>query len=125
MRPKLIKINKVELIPAQYDGNNGSGCTPIFNKVVVKTDTIPEQTSGGIHMMEDMRERMDLSVNTGVVVEVGESAFKGMPGAPVAGDRIVMEKYAGELLYTSDGGVYRLVEDKSIGGIMKKEPAHV
>ncbi len=109
-------------------GENRSGWQPIGDYVLVRPDTIARKSSGGVELPDDIAERMQLAAITGVIVECGDDAFfwnadrtrKFMGYAPIPGDRIIFEKYAGKPIIGEDGISYRILEDKSIGGIQRK-----
>jgi co-chaperonin GroES (HSP10) len=128
MQPKLVKQMHVEYVPAPYLGANRSGWSPIGDYVLVQPDAIAMKSSGGIELPDDIAERMQLAAITGVIVECGEEAFKWNAdrtrpyegSKPQAGDRVIFEKYAGKPILGEDGITYRILEDKSIGGIKRK-----
>ena len=82
---------------------------------------------GNIHMPEDVRERAQLSGSTGVVIEIGDDAFKwnfdrSRPWSgyrPQPGDRVYFDRYAGKEIKGSDAHTYRLMDDKCVGGVQK------
>ena len=128
MEPKLIKTVHAEYQPARYNGVNVSGWSPIGDYVLIKPDSVAHKTTGGIELPEEIKERMELASITGVIVECGSEAFKwnadrtrpfgGNPPGP--GTRVIFEKYAGKPILGVDGENYRILDDKAIGGIMKK-----
>lgn len=129
MQPRVLKQFKVEYLPAIYMGKNRSGWSPIGDYVLVRPDAIAKKTSGGVELPEEIAERMELAAITGVVIECGSEAFKwnadrtrpfaGDPPKP--GDRVIYDKYAGKPITGNDGVNYRILEDKSIGGIEKRD----
>lgn len=129
MQPKVLSIKRAEYIPAPYMGSNQSGCTPLGDRVLVRPD-IAASKVGELHIPDDIRDRAQLSGSTGVVIELGEDAFRwnfdrSRPWQgyrPVAGDRIYFDRYAGKEILGEDGQTYRLMDDKCIGGVQKKEP---
>lgn len=127
MQPKVLKQFQVEYIPAPYMGKNTAGWSPIGDYVLVRPDLIARKSSGGVELPDDLADRMELAAITGVIVECGDEAFKWNADRtrpfegykPKAGDRIIFEKYAGKPILGEDGGNYRILDDKSVGGIKK------
>lgn len=128
MEPKLIKQVHAEFTPARYNGVNAAGWSPIGDYVLVKPDTVENKTSGGVEIPEAVVERMELAAMTGVIVSLGDDAFRWnadrtRPFAgerPAEGTRVIFEKYAGKPILGDDGENYRIMDDKAIGGIRKK-----
>lgn len=128
MEPKLLKTIHAEYVPARYNGVNASGWTPIGDLVLIKPDDIAQKTSGGIELPQEIAERMQLASVTGVIVDVGDDAFRwnmdrSRPWEgykPKPGDRVIYEKYAGKPILGEDGEHYRFMDDKCIGGISNK-----
>lgn len=129
MQPKLVRVDRVEYIPAPFMGNNKSGFQPIGDNVLIRPDIAASKTSGGIELPEDQVERIQLSASTGVVVECGDGAFvwsadrtRPFEGyKPRPGDRIAFAKYAGQVITGHDHVQYRLMEDKAIGGVKRNQ----
>ena len=128
MEAKVLKQFQVEYEPPRYNGFNASGWQPLGDNVLVKPDVTRRKTVGGVELPDDLADRMDLMSITGVVVALGDDAYKWnadrtRPFAgvkPKEGDRIIFEKYAGKVITGEDGDSYRILEDKSIGGVKIK-----
>lgn len=121
-QPKLLKTNVGSYVPAVWSGENESGYLPMNDNVLV----MPDKTASvqrGIHLPEDVRERQDMAAETGVVVAIGPGAFVFDSGydwvgyKPRVGDRIYMERYAGQLVRGKDGASYRLMSSRCIGSV--------
>jgi co-chaperonin GroES (HSP10) len=129
MQEKLLRTIHCEYQPAMYLGANFSGWTPIGDYVLVRPDDVARKTSGGIDLPDDLAERMQLAAITGVIIECGDEAFRWNADRtrphegykPIAGDRVIFEKYAGKPILGEDGKNYRILEDKAIGGIKKRK----
>ncbi len=116
---------------------NNSGINPCFNRVLVKPDSIETKTEGGILIPETEAEKRKYSQSTGVLVAVGEDAFREytmtryrlIDGSmkPVeqevtghtqpfaeTGDRVAYAKYQGSLLIGEDGEEYQLLNDTDL-----------
>lgn len=127
MQPKLFKTSVAEFVPAQWSGENKSGWVPLGNRVLVLPDKAAEIVRG-IHMTPDIVGRHTQASEAGVVVAVGPGAFeynanginefKGVKPKP--GDRVFVERYAGQMMFGADKEVYRMMDDTSIGAIQDK-----
>lgn len=81
---------------------------PVLHRIIVKPDNIEDKDENfkrakqaGIIIHRDERAREQAAVDTGIVLEVGATAFKdfGAETPPVvAGDRIVYARYAGKTI---------------------------
>ena len=75
---------------------NDTGIQPVGYKVLIKVDGVEDKSAGGIYLPDTTREREESANDKGLLVAVGEMAFADWKGRkPVAGDRVVFEKYAG------------------------------
>lgn len=128
MQPRLIKQAHLgELVQAAYSGKNESGFDPIDEMVLVLPDGAAETTAGGITLTPEMVERMSLAAETGVIVAMGEGAFrwnasKSRPWSgyrPQPGDRVYMRRYAGQVMLGEDRKLYRLISDVEVGAIQR------
>lgn len=131
MQPKLMVANKRfrtpvgEYEPAQWKGKNTSGIAPIGDRVLVLPDKAPEKSAGGIDFLPTQQDRDGLAAETGVLVAVGEAAWKWNSDRtrpydgtkPQVGQRVWFERYAGSVQYGVDGVAYRLMDDKCIGAV--------
>lgn len=113
-------------IPAPYDGKNHSGIEPLGDRVLVLPDVAEELSVGGVHLPADVSARNAMGAETGVLVAVGEGAFvwtndRIHPWAgrkPQPGDRVVIERYSGQVQRGLDGQVYRVCDAKAIGALL-------
>lgn len=127
MQPKLIRTDLAEYQPGVYDGENRSGITPIGDRVLVLPDQPMQQTSGGIHLPEELRERHAMAAETGVIVAMGEAAFywnsdrtRHWEGTkPQVGDHVCMQRYSGVVFTGDDGQKYRIMDDTCIAALRK------
>lgn len=128
MQPKLIKTSLGTYTPAEWTGTNDSGWHVVGDRILVLPDQAAEQ-SGGIHLPQDVVARMTMSAEGGLVVSVGDGAFKWNSDKvtpfegrkPEPGDRVCIEKFSGQLLHGKDGKVYRLMESACIGALYDKK----
>jgi chaperonin GroES len=125
MQPKLIQTELARYTPAIWPGKNTSGYLPIGDMVIVLTDQVASQTSGGVKLPDDVLERLNMAAETGVIAAVGEGAFTWshdrkrhfVGRKPKPGDMVFIERYSGQLLSGQDGMKYRLLADKQVGAI--------
>lgn len=122
---------------APWDGTNRSGINPVCDKVVVRVDKAVTQTTGGIYITDDKADEQTMGATSGVIVAVGPMAFfwdtdrthKWGGEKPKPGDRVLFTRYAGQEYNGLDGEMYRLMQDRVIGGtqgvaeIATEEPA--
>lgn len=88
-------------------------------KVLVKRDKEEEVTAGGIIKPQQVIERQEYAINTGIIVDMSPLAFtyeqwpEGVK-LPKVGERVVFPKYAGADVTGKDGEEYRILNDKDI-----------
>lgn len=125
MEGRIITGDQREFVQATWDGVNRSGYLPLDDKVLVLMDEHASLTSGGILIPDVAQERQSQACETGVIIAVGPAAFvwddegkRGWVGhKPEPGDRIYVERYAGQLLQGADGNTYRLMSQRCIGAV--------
>jgi co-chaperonin GroES (HSP10) len=124
MRERLLKTLHGQFVMREWDGHNRSGIEPVCDKVLVLVDPAAAKTSGGIIMTETVNEQQTLASTTGLLVAVGPQAFAydsrrlthWEGERPKRGMRVFFERYAGQDYNGSDGNLYRIMQDTSIGG---------
>lgn len=129
MEPKLLKQGDVDFIPQMYLGANFSGWSAVGDRVLVCSDAASSKSKGGVELTQDYTFRHTQAAITGVIIECGDEAFKwngdrtrpfeGLKPKP--GDRVIFERYAGSPIVGDDGKLYRLMDDKCIGGMKKRK----
>lgn len=122
MQPKLLKTPHGEFDPVIWNGTNESGIEPINDRVVVMPDQAAGQSSGGVFLPDDLKERMDMASETGVIVAIGSEAFLFTASGrrwegekPQIGWRVWYERYAGSFHRGVDGRHYRIMDDRCVG----------
>lgn len=134
MTPKLFKTNLATYIQAEYTGSNPSGWHPLGDKLLVKADSVADVTAGNIKIPDDIRDRMTMAAEAGVVIAVGDGAFMFDSNSvtpflgrkPKPGDRIAMGRYSGQLMKGHDGENYRIMSSSEVGAIEEaKEETNV
>ncbi len=114
-------------VPAPYSGKNESGVDPLGARVLILPDVAEETTLGGVHLPPDVAARNGMAAETGVLVALGEGAFVWSSDRvhpwtgrrPAPGDRIVIERFTGQLQRGLDGLIYRICEDRAIGAVIQ------
>lgn len=109
----------------EWIGRNSAGIQPFGDRVLVLPDQASIKSPGGILRPPDEIERKTEGAETGVLVAVGDGAWawnsdrtRRYEGErPVPGQRVYFERYAGAKYVGKDGLLYRLLDDKSIGGL--------
>lgn len=126
MQPKLVKFNKVDFVQAKWSGTNESGYTPIGNKVLIALDKASSISMGGVEIPPDVVERLSMAAEVGLFIAQGEGAFRhnsdGTPfvgRTPQPGERVFIERYAGQLVTGKDGHSYRIMDYHSVGAIQE------
>lgn len=125
MQPKLFRTSLAEYVQAEWRGTNESGWCPLGNRVVVKPDEVATRTKGGIELPQDLQDRMSMAAEAGVVIAVGDGAFKWNSDgitpfqgrAPKPGDRVSIGRYSGQLVMGHDGQAYRIMDSTELGAI--------
>ena len=128
MQPRLLKFSDVEYVEAEFEGKNRSGYVPFGDRVLVLPDVASDRV-GSIQITQQKQEQQTMSTVTGVIVAIGEGAFewnsdkstKAIGRKPVVGDRIFMERFAGQPLHGLDGNLYRVMDDRCIGAIKAEQ----
>ncbi len=100
---------------AAWMGTNESGWEPILDKVIVYPDQAPTETEGGIKLTTDMTDRHTMAAEAGVVVAIGPDVTIGVK----PGDRVFIERFAGQLAPGHDRKIYRIIDQSSIGAVFK------
>ncbi len=124
MEAKLLRTDLADYRVSEYKGNT-SGYAPIGDRVLVLVDVSAEVTAGGVHLPEDIIYRHTMASETGVIVALGEAAFKWnfdrarewVGYKPKPGDRVYMERYGGKVIKGKDNRMYRIMDDKCIAAI--------
>ncbi len=125
LTPRLVKRMQGDYVPAEFTGNQ-SGYLPLGKKVMVIMDQAAEK-HGSVELPPEVVERMSLASESGILIESGPEAFdihgdgsRWHGCKPVAGDHVIIEKYAGLLILGDDGLKYRIMEDTCIGAVRGK-----
>ncbi len=89
---------------------------PVLHRLIVKADPVETKTQSGIILTVNERKEQ-AAAESGVVVAVGETAFKDYGGDPSlvpVGTRIFFAKYAGKTVKDVDGQEYVCLNDEDI-----------
>lgn len=99
------------------------GLIPTEYNVIIAPAVMPEQTSGGILLADETKDRQSGAMQIGRLISASAIAFnydtwpEGY-APPQAGDIVWFARYAGGEFEGADGRTYRIVKDKDIGGII-------
>jgi co-chaperonin GroES (HSP10) len=107
---------------AQSGHLNGSGVTPIDQRVIVLPDPV-ETRIGSIIMPDQEVEKRKWAQAKGRLVAVGACAWaeaKATRGffAPEPGTRVMYAKYGGVAFNGDDGLEYRIMNDEDVTGVL-------
>ena len=98
-------------------GKGFSGRKAAGYRLIVECDGLNEKTVGGIIVdSSDKHEGRVKAINTGLVVSVGDQAYKSthLGGQWVeVGQRVKFQQYGGDL-YSVDGIWYRTINDEDV-----------
>lgn len=109
------KTQIAEYMKATWAGINESGWEPIGDKILVYPDQAPDKTAGGVEIPIDITMRHTMAAEAGIVIALGPDAT--IPIKP--GDRVFIERFAGQLVPGHDTKIYRIMDQSSIGAIYK------
>lgn len=107
-----------EFIPARWKGKNPSGLAPRGPNVLVMMDQMSSRTAGGVFIPDESIDRQNEASETGCIFAVGPQADEAGGGPLEIGKRVYIDKYAGIKALGRDGLVYRIMDEKQIGGII-------
>ncbi|MEJ0093816.1 MAG: hypothetical protein WDN46_10335 [Methylocella sp.] len=125
MQPKILRNDVAEYTSGHFDGTDTSGMRVIGEMVLVLCDQVKEQTQGGVFIAEDIRERHELAAETGILIRLGDGAFKWNADktrpwtgyVPQVGDHVFMARYSGAVFTGDDGQRYRVMEYTCIAAV--------
>lgn len=128
MEAKVLKTGVGEYVSALWTGENKSGYEPLSNKVLVLVDVALNETSGGVHIPQELIERQQMAAETGILAAIGPSAFlyrddgsRWDEEKPALGARVWIERYAGQVIRGEDDNMYRLMDAKCVGAVKSKD----
>lgn len=105
---------------------NESGIHPKGYRILVLPEEVEKKTASGIITVSGTTEKMEEMAQTiGVVIEVGQSAYKEYISAGFepwcqVGDRVTFAKYGGLLNTGKDGKKYRVLNDMDIVSVVEE-----
>ncbi len=124
----LVKGLWAEFVPAPWDGKSASGIRVVGKAVLVLMDECSTKTSGGVELTPDMVENMSAGAESGRLVAVSPGAFllnedmtPWIGEKPKPGERVYVEKYAGQKARGKDGKIYRLMDYGCIGAVFEED----
>jgi len=96
--------------------------TPLLHRILLKLDDVEKKTASGIVIPESVTEKERKAVEIGVVISIGETAFKdygGNESTLAVGDRVIIARYSGKEIQDNDVK-YIIVNDEDILCITKE-----
>lgn len=128
MQSKRIVASDFEYEVADFNGENTSGLHPLADTVIVMCDVAPDKTAGNLFITPDTQLRQQMMAETGVIVAIGEGAFKWLSDrtrpwigrVPEVGEHVAFERYAGREQTGLDGKQYRVMTDRSIAATIDR-----
>lgn len=126
----MIKTTHAQYDASVWEGENKSGIHPVGSRVLVLTDKSIQKTRKGVHLPNETVDKQDAAAESGVLVECGTEAFvwssdrtRRWEGAkPEPGNRVIFNRYAGQVHVGDDDRDYRVMEDGEIGAIRDDPP---
>ena len=98
---------------------NDTGIEPVEFRCVVRLDPVEEKTVGGIIIPDERRDRGQMAATDATLLACGGNAFQDWNGRkPVAGDRVMISKYAGITREADPTDLIRVVNDKEILAVL-------
>lgn len=98
---------------------------PTGHRVLVQLKQVEEVTAGGIYLPGKHAERETKAMQEALVIEIGQSAFKGFDdGHPwcAVGDTVMIAKYSGEdRKDEATGHILRIINDEDIFARLEQE----
>ena len=124
MRDRILKTLVGAYKATDWWGRNTAGFEPLGDMVLVLPDEACEVTTGGIIVPTTVTDANTMAAESGTLVAIGAGAFlytaNGRPWAgakPQVGDRVRMQRYAGQIQAGRDKHAYRLMTDTCIGAV--------
>ena len=107
--------------PPNTDALNPTGLHPVEYYCLVKLDPV-EEKKGSIILPDDRQDKDQMAQTYATLIEVGGNCFADwLEPIPTVGDRIVINKYAGQTPKAGDfTDLFRLCTDKDIVAIVNK-----
>lgn len=99
---------------------NDTGIIPVEYKCVVRVAAVEEKTAGGVIIPDIRKERNQMAMTTATLLEAGGNAFEDWKGRkPKPGDKVLIQKYAGQFKEADPTDTVRVVHDKEILAILE------
>jgi chaperonin GroES len=97
---------------------NTSGWKPTGHRVLVRVDQVERKTESGIIIADVTADKEQLGQDSGIVVELGNTAYADQSDAWCkVGDYVKFGKYAGQIIRPSeslDEREYRVINDLDV-----------
>jgi co-chaperonin GroES (HSP10) len=95
---------------------------PVYSKLLILPDDVPERTAGGIYVPVWARDQRQSACVTGTIIDMGDEAFSFMSDdasfRPGIGDRVAFVRYAGMVVKGKDGRIYKMMNDEDVAAVL-------
>ena len=100
-------------------GERKPGVRPTKYRALILPDVVRDTTEGGIALADKSKDVAENGQTEGEFISAGGKAFNDWQKneIPKSGQRVVFERYAGQILTGEDGLEYRLMNDDQIVGV--------
>ena len=90
---------------------------PVLHRILLRLDNVEEVTESGIIISKDLVKKERKAVEKGIVVAIGDTAFKdygGDAGTLAVGDRVIIAQYSGKEVKDLDDTEYVIINDEDV-----------
>lgn len=100
-------------------GERKPGVKPTKYRALVLPDVVNDMTESGLALPEKSKDIAENGQTEGEFISAGGKAFNDWDPSevPKQGQRVVFERYAGQMLTGEDGLEYRMMNDDQIVGV--------
>lgn len=101
------------------EGDRKPGVKPTKYRALILPDIVKDTTEGGIALADQSKDKAENGQTEGEFISCGGKAFNDWAPdeIPKPGQRVVFERYAGQMLVGEDGFEYRMMNDDQIVGV--------
>lgn len=125
LAPRMIKGLHADYQAAIWTGSNTSGLRVFGKNILVRMDSCAARSAGGVHLTDEIIDRMDEASESGCIYAIGPAAHRIFDDGsrwegdkPQVGERVYVEKYAGVKARGADGALYRVMDERCIAAAL-------
>lgn len=113
------QLQSPHLVFKSPQGERNPGVRPTKYRALILPDIVNDLTPGGIAVPDQSASKAENGQTEGEFISAGGKAFNDWAPdeIPKQGQRVVFERYAGQMLTGEDGLEYRLMNDDQIVGV--------